>query len=203
MKVLAPEIASSRMRNSDREESFITLTSPDGLKDTEFLAVLRPAATNGPSDPARKMEAALLQPAGWIGARVTQDDRTTLAMFRSGAPEGTTTVEGCTTDADRFAIETAPNGTVRNLFLRGTQFEAMGVMVRSSKPASVSVSVADGLTQVEVEAETAGATLALRLPKEPGDVDLNGSPAPGWKYDQASREVRLSIPEGHCLLKIR
>lgn len=203
MKVLAPEIVSGRVRTSDRDESFITLTSRDGLKDSELLAVLRPAATNGPSDPARKMEAELLQPAGWIGARVTQDDRTTLAMFRSGATAGTTTVGGCTTDADTFAIETAPNGTVRNLFLRGTQFEAMGVMVRSSMPASVSVSVADGLTQVEVEAETAGATLALRLPKEPGDVDLNGSPAPGWKYDQASREVRLSIPEGHCLLKIR
>ncbi len=141
MKVLAPEIASNRLRMSDRDESFITLTSRDGLKDTEFLAVLRPAATNGPSAPARKLEAALLQPAGWIGARVTEDNRTTLAMFRSGAPGGITTVEDCATDADRFAVETAPDGTVRSLFLRGRQFEGMGVMVRAPNPASLSVSL--------------------------------------------------------------
>jgi hypothetical protein len=203
MKVLAPEIVSSRVRTSDRDESFITLTSRDGLKDSEFLAVLRPAATNGPSAPARKMEAELLQPAGWTGARVTEDDRTTLAMFRSGAPAGLTTVEGCATDADRFVLETAPDGTARNLFMRGTRFEGMGVMVRSSKQASLSVSFADGSTQLEIESETAGTTLALRLPNEPVAIDLNSRPASGWTYGQDSQELRLSIPEGHCLLKIR
>ena len=201
MKVLAPEIASSRLRTSDRDESFITLTSHDGLKDTEFLAVLRPAATSGPTDPAKKMEAELLQPAGWIGARIKEDNRTTLAMFRSGAPAGKTTVGGCATDADRFAVETAPDGTARSLFLRGTQFDGMGVSVRSSNQASLSVSFADDLAQVE--AETAGTTLTLRLPEKPEEIDLNGSPASGWTYDQDSQELRLCIPEGHCQLTIK
>jgi hypothetical protein len=149
------------------------------------------------------MEAELLQPAGWIGARVTEDNRTTLALFRSGAPGGITTVENCATDADRFAVETGLDGTVRNLFLRGRQFEGMGVMMRSSQKASLSVLFNDDLTQVEVEAEKAGTTLALRLPQRPRAIDLNGSPAAGWTYDQASRELRLNIPQGHGVFKIK
>jgi hypothetical protein len=203
MKILAPEVAGSRVRQSDREESFITLTSRDGLRDTAFLAVLRPAATNGPADPAKTMEAELLQPAGWIGARVREDGRTTLAAFRTDAPAGTATVEGFATDADRFALETAPGGAARTLFLRGTLFEGRGVMVRSSRPASLSVSWAEGLTQVEFESGAAGATLSLRLLNKPGKIELNGSPGSDWTYDPASQELRLAIPGGHSLLTIK
>jgi hypothetical protein len=203
MKILAPEVAGSRVRQSDREESFITLTSRDGLKDTAFLAVLRPAATNGPADTAKTMEAELLQPAGWIGARVREDGRTILAAFRTDAQAGTAAVEGFVTDADRFALETAPGGAARTLFLRGTLFEGRGVMVKSSRPASLSVSWAEGLTQVEFEGGAAGATLSLRLLNRPGKIELNGSPGSDWTYDQASQELRLAIPGGHSLLTIK
>jgi hypothetical protein len=69
-------------------------------------------------------------------------------------------------------------------------------MVRSSRPASLSVSWSEGLTQVEFEGGAAGANLALRLSNKPGKIELNGSPGSGWTYDQGSQELRLAIPEG-------
>ena len=126
----------------------------------------------------------------------------TLAMFRSGAPAGESTVEGFTTDADRFALETAPGGAPRKLFLRGSRFEGGGVDLRTSRPASLSVSWADGRTEVEIEGEAEGATLVLRLLTKPGMIELNGSPVRGWAYDRAARELRLRLPAGHSLIKI-
>ena len=123
-------------------------------------------------------------------------------MFRSGASPGEATVEGFTTDADRFALETAPGGAPTKLFLRGSRFESGEARLRISRPASLSVSWADGLTEVEVEGGAEGATLTLRLLNEPGTIELNGAPVRGWAYDRASRELRLRLPAGHSLIKI-
>jgi hypothetical protein len=147
------------------------------------------------------MDAELLKPSGWIGAKVTEDNRTILAMFRSGAPAGKTVVEGFTTDANRFAVETSAGRAVKNLYLRGTLFEGMGVMVRSSKPAPISVSYSVEMT--ELEAESKGMTIALRVAKEPVEVNLNGASPMGWMYDEETGELRLTLPEGHNLLKVK
>jgi len=67
----------------------------------------------------------------------------------------------------------------------------------------MSVSWADGRTEVEFEGGEAGTTLSLRLLSQPGAIELNGSPARGWAYDRASGELRLRLPEGHSLVKIK
>jgi hypothetical protein len=203
MRVLSPEIASNRIRNSDRESSFITLTSPDGITDTDFLAVLRPSGTGGPSEPLRQLDAVLLKPAGWIGARVTEGDGETVAFFRSGAPAGKAAVEGFSTDADRFAVETGKDGTVRTIFLRGTELEGKGILLKSAKSLSATVSYAAG-SGAELETETeSGADITMSLSRTPAEVTINGVPTRDWKYDAGTKQLRIAVPAGHAIVKVK
>ncbi|MHB9029400.1 MAG: heparinase II/III domain-containing protein [Candidatus Latescibacterota bacterium] len=202
MRVLAPEIASNRIRNSDRESSFITLTSPDGITDAAFLAVLRPSAIGGPSEPAKKLDAVLLKPAGWIGARVTEEDGETLALFRSGVAMGKTAVEGFSTDAERFAVETGRDGAVRNLFLRGAEFEGRGILLKSTKPVSASVVYTGGGMELEADAES-GADITLSFSKAPIEVSITGSLTKNWKYDSTAKQLRVMIPAGYAIVKVK
>jgi hypothetical protein len=202
MRVLAPEFASSRIRNSDRDESFITLTSPDSLRNTEFLAALRPSAIGSTSEPSKKMDASLLKPPGWTGARVIGEDGETAALFRSGAPAGKTTVEGFSTDAERFAVERAPDGLIKRVFLRGTAFDGGGVSFGSS--AFVAVSAAFKKDGAEIETDSAsGADIAFRTAAAPSAVTLNGAPVKNWKYDDTRKELLCAVPAGHALIKVK
>ncbi len=204
MRVLAPEMESGRIRNSDRDESFITLTTAGNLRDTEFLAVLRPSATNGVADPVKPLDATLLKPSGWIGAKVNGEDGTTLAFFRTGASAGKSSAEGFATDAERFAVEIGSDGAVRTLFLRGSEFEGRGVTLKSRNPLSVSAVFPTGGGGLELETDTSAATeIVLGLPTAPSSVTVNGASSDGWKYDAGSGRLRVSLPAGHALVKAR
>ena len=56
MDVVSPEIVSSRIRNSDRDESFLTLSSDTGQTDTAFLSVLMPEAVIALDDSLKKKD---------------------------------------------------------------------------------------------------------------------------------------------------
>jgi hypothetical protein len=200
MKVVAPEIASGRVRMSDRDESFLTLTSNDGLRDTEFLAVLRPQPSTGPSEPVKKLDAEVVRQSGWIGTKVYEEERETLAMFRSGA-EGKVTVEGCATDAERFAVMTKPDGSPMKLFLRGSDFEGKGAKFRSLKPVTASVTFTDEKTQLE--ADSPGTEIGLRLSQAPEEVRLNGEVMTQWKFNTPLQELSLTVPGGHVIVDIK
>jgi hypothetical protein len=90
-----------------QEESFITLTGREA-QGHGLLAVLRPAATNGPTDPAKTMETEL--PArGWIGARVRRTGGRP-SRFPTDAPAGRPPSRVRYTDADRFALDSPGRG---------------------------------------------------------------------------------------------
>jgi hypothetical protein len=203
MDVLSPQLASGRIRNSDRDESFITLSSGEGIKDTDFLAVLRPNAVGGSSEPVRKMESTLLKPSGWIGARVTADDGVTMALFRSGAPLGTAAVEGFTTDAERFTVSIDKQGRVNRFFLRGSVLgKGSATLFQTNKPIAVSVSYLNEGCDLEVD--TASDTeIQLTLEKDPGVVTLNGKITDEYKFGQATKQFVIKVLSGHAVVAIR
>jgi hypothetical protein len=202
MDILTPEITSSRVRNSDRDESFITLTGQYGTRDAEFLAVLFPRATKE-APASDKPVSTLLNPSGWTGAKVEKAGTVTVALFRKSAPSGVATVEGFTTDAERFSAETDRQGNLSRFFFRGTSFGKSGnVLFTSARPLSASAVFVSGGLDVETESDTA-TELTLNTGKAPSGVTVNDQPVKGFKFDRNTGMVRVAVPAGHAMVKIR
>jgi hypothetical protein len=201
MDVLAPVNARGRIRLAERDERFLQLESAENLTSSEFLAVLVPGAIKDSSDPQKKVTSTLLQPQGWTGARVQTESGATQAFFRTG-PSGRTTVEGFSTDAERFAVETGSDGAVKRVFLRGTEFGGGGVALRSGAPLSASMDFTAGGAELEADMEKA-AEVSLRLAKAPVEATLNGAPVKKLMYDRKTQELRLALPAGHALAKVK
>jgi hypothetical protein len=201
MDVLAPVNARGRIRLAERDERFLQLESAENLTSSEFLAVLVPSAVKDSSDPEKKVTSTLLQPQGWTGAKVQTESGTTQAFFRTG-PSGRTTVEGFSTDAERFAVETGSDGAVKKVFLRGTEFSGGGVALRSGAPLSASMDFTAGGAELEADMEKA-AEVSLRLAKAPVEVIINGAPVKKLIYDKKTQELRLALPAGHALAKVK
>ena len=200
MDILSPEIQSSRIRNSDREESFITLTGASGVTGSDFLAVLFPRATK--DAPAAKPVSTLLNPSGWIGAKVEQSGMVTIALFRKGAT-GASTVEGYVTDAERFSAMTDAQGDLTRFFFRGCSFgRAETALFRSAKPVSASVVSVTGGADVETECDS-GTEIILNLKKVPASVMVNDAPVKGFKYDKKTGTLKVAVPAGHAVVKVR
>ncbi|MHB9029457.1 MAG: DUF4962 domain-containing protein [Candidatus Latescibacterota bacterium] len=203
MDILSPAIASNQVRTSNREESFVTLSTAGGTKDPEFLAVLFPGAVKDGAAPAGKPVSTLLKPSGWTGAKVEHGDTVTLALFRTGTPGMIATVEGYTTDAERFAVTTNRQGALTGLFLRGTSLSGSnGISFMSDRPVSASVNYTANGADIEADA-TAITAISLSMAKAPSEVALNGAPAKDWKYDAGSKTLKISVPTGHVMVKIR
>ncbi len=200
MDVLSPEVT-GRVRVAERDESFVQLTSTKALREAEFLAVLAPSAKPDPATPEKQLASTLLNPEGWTGARVETGSGIVRALFRTGT-SGRTTVEGFTTDAGRFAVETGPDGTVRTLFIRGTEFEGGGVSLRSGVPLTASLSFGQDGTNLEADTGRSG-QVSIRLAKAPVSVTINDAPTKNFRYDRKSGELRLVLPEGRSLVKVR
>jgi hypothetical protein len=202
MDILSPAIATNQVRTSNREESFVTLSTAGETKDPEFLAVLFPSAVKDGAAPAAKPVSMLLKSSGWTGAKVENGDIVTLALFRTGAP-GSATVEGYTTDAERFAVTSNRQGALTGLFLRGTTFTGgNGVSFRSDRPVSASVIFTASGADLEADA-TAVTAITLGMAKAPSEVMINGSAAKDWKYNEGSKTLIISVPTGHDVVKVK
>lgn len=199
MDVLAPQLRGpGRPRGSDREETYITLNSAPNTKDTEFMAVILPRATA--AAPTIKPVSTKLTPEGWTGAKVDQAGKITTALFRTGAA-GSVTVEGFTTDAERFAAVTQKNN-ISQFFLRGTSFGKPGeALFKSDKPIAASVVYAADGMDVETECDSA-TEISLAVNKAPASVTL-GDQATKPNHDQQSGLLRVAVPAGHAIVKVR
>ena len=202
MDVLTPEIESSRVRTSDRDESFITLSGAPDTKDTEFLAVLIPSASKVAPAPSDKPVSTLLNPEGWTGAKVQKGEVITLAFFRKGAP-GAATAEGFTTDAERFSTVSDTQGNLRQFFLRGSSIARAGnILFQSAQPISISAAFIKEGVDIETESESA-TEINLRTEPPPASVALNDQPVNQFQYDAQSGMLKLSVPAGHAIVKVR
>ncbi|MHB9028653.1 MAG: heparinase II/III domain-containing protein [Candidatus Latescibacterota bacterium] len=204
MDVLAPELASNTIEDSDRDESFITLRGKPGTKDTEFLAVLTPRAVKSPADTVIASTSTLLGANGWTGAKVERPDGVTVACFRTAAGPGAGTVEGFSADAERFAVSADKSGKTALLFVRGTSLTRQGsALFKSSRPLSAAASFGATETLLETESD-APAEVALALAKAPATVTLNGAMvASGWKYDAGTKMLSVSVKDGRTEVRIK
>lgn len=202
MDILSPEIENSMVRDSWRPESFVTLIGKEGTKDSEFLAVLSPSAVKDGATQVIKPVSTLLKPAGWTGAKLETSGTATLAFFRSGAP-GSATAEGYTTDAERFSVTTDKSGALQGFFLRGSSLSgANAVSFKSDKPVSAAVNIVSGGADIETDA-TASTEVSVGMAKSPLEVTVNGSALKEWKYDAGTKVLKVTVPEGHAVVKVR
>jgi hypothetical protein len=202
MDILSPEIETSLVRDSWRQESFVTLFGKEGMKDAEFLAVLSPSAVNNAAAPAKNPVSTLLKPVGWTGARVESGDTVALAFFRTGAA-GSATAEGFTTDAERFSVVTYKQGALRGFFLRGSSLTGGNALsFKSGRPLSAAVNFVSGGADIETDA-LANTEVSVGVAKSPSEVTLNGSSTGEWEYDAGSKTLKVTVPKGHTVVKVR
>ena len=198
MDILSPEIASSRIRAAIHHEHFIQLTSEDGLTGAEFLAVMVPKAlTSGSESPAR-FTSTPIKTSGWTGAKIQKDNSTILACFRTDVT-GSSSVEGYSTDAERFAVVTNSQGIVTTVFIRGSALSNDAVTVNSSIPVSASVVYSSGETQIEADCPEQ-AELSVTVPQRPSSVTIEGKPFKKLTYDENSHSLKCTLPKGHTVL---
>lgn len=202
MDVLAPEIASHTIRNSDRDESFIALSSKPGLKKTAFLSVLMPESGKGMLS---SMKSRLIEDNGFIGGRVEHGNAVDFAFFSADGSEVKSSVEGFEASAERFAVAQDKTGRTARFLVRGTKLTALGsspVKFSSSIPVTVTVSYELGRTIIDVDAPKA-AEITLSTPGSPYQITAGGEPFDAWSYDNASKTATFRLPEGRTNLIVR
>jgi len=202
MDVLAPDIASHRIRNSDRDESFIALASEPGLKETVFLAVLLPEAGRGG---ASAMKSVAVHADGWIGARVERGGSVDYACFSADGAGKRGSIAGFTVNAGRFAVSVNGAGDVQRFLVRGTELGREGAarpVFRSSAPVTAAAVFGRRETALEIDAGT-DTEASLALSAAPTTVEADGAHFDAWTYDAASRTLSVKVPRGRTNLIIR
>lgn len=204
MNVVAPEIASSEIRDSDRDESFLTLSSAPDLPGTAFLAALVPEAGSGKPKPIATTR---IEANGWLGARVEYKGETTTALFRMGGSDGTATpVDGLTSDARRVAFTAGRNGTLSCLFMvdgRNAEYMAgFATVLKSDRELSAAVSYKGSVTTLETDA-TGETSVTVSVSRKPGTVTVNGTAGDGWQYDNAEKTLTGNVPAGKATVVIQ
>ncbi|MCE5248970.1 heparinase II/III family protein [bacterium] len=200
MDILSPEIASSRIRASDRDEGFITLSGKPGQTEESFLAVLRPEALGTGRGPKKKHASRLLRSGGWIGAGVGEDGLVTMAMFRVDGNGTEHTINEFETDANRFAVTSDRHGAVKMLFVsdatRLTKLGRTPFSFTSSDRVSAAVryDTPEGIV-LEVEA-SAAADITMTVPKRVKSAIAAGNVSAACSYDEAAGTVTVKVPEG-------
>ena len=200
MHILSPDIVSMNVKAAVTDEHFIQLTSADGLKSADFLAVMSPTAITSSETDVKKMASSLINTHSWKGAKVETGDTVTRVYFRKESSKGNL-VDGFTTDAERFAVMTKSDD-IEGYFLRGALFKNGSVSFVSSVPVSSSVVFKPEGTDIEIETSKE-TDITVSLANSPQDVTVNGKSVKGWKYDDASNALTISLPMGHSIVKTR
>lgn len=198
MDVLSPETLTHRIRNSDRDESFIAISS-EKMKDARFLAVLMPESKPSSGDYTPRSQAKRIDSNGWIGAVLNDSKADYYGFFRSDM-SSSAAVQGFKTDASRFTA-TVSGGKMTEAYLEGKSLEGYGLGLNLTSQASASVVVLTSGTELEIKSAGSN-TLVLSGISKPGAVSLNGSNSMNWKYDQANRAMTISVPAGQSKISI-
>lgn len=198
MDVLSPETLTHRIRNSDRDESFIAISS-EKMKDARFLAVLMPESKPSSGDYTPRPLAKRIDSNGWIGAVLNDSKADYYGFFRSDM-SSSEAVQGFKTDASRFTA-TVSGGKMTEAYLEGKSLEGYGLGLNLTSQASASVVVLTSGTELEIK--SAGSNkVALSGISKPVSVTLNGTAYSNWQYDQNSKILNISVPAGQSKISI-
>lgn len=199
MDVLSPEPLTSRIRNSDRDESFIALSS-DKLKDATFLAVMTPEGKSANGEFTDRSKAVRIDKKGWIGAKLNEQAAVYYGFFKFD-DDAENNIEGYATDASRFTA-TIQGGKLAKAYFEGSRFEGYGGKVKFSTPVSAAISITSTGTDLEVKSATE-CKLSVASSSKPSQVLVNGLPSKNWKFDQKTGMVSVNLAAGQSKLSIK
>ena len=199
MDVLSPETLTHRIRNSDRDESFIAISS-EKMKDARFLAVMMPESKPSSGEYKSRPEAKRIDSNGWIGAVLNDSKADYYGFFRTGGPV-TESVQGFKTDASRFTAAVS-GGKLTEAYFEGKSLEGYGLGLTFSSQVSASMVVLASGTELEIKSADSNKVTLSGISK-PVSVTLNGIAYSNWRYDQNNKTVSITVPAGRSGISIR
>jgi hypothetical protein len=137
---------------------------------------------------------------GWIGAVLNEANTKYYGLFRlhQSSDAG---IEGFKTDANRLTAVISQD-QLKEGYFEGKNFEAYGSSLRFSKPVIVSFSILSSSANLEIKSETPCELMMASL-QRPSSVIQNGQLIKNWKYDQNSKNMTLSIPQGQSKIAVK
>lgn len=199
MDVLSPEALTHRIRNSDRDESFIAISS-EKLKESRFLAVLMPDSKPLSGDYAPRPQAKRIDSNGWTGAVLNDTKADYYGFFRTEALVPAL-VQGFNTDASRFTAAVA-GGKLAEVYFEGKSFGGYGIKLDFTTPVSASMASLASGTVLEIKSSISNKAIVSGISK-PVSLTLNGSAYSNWKYDQNSKMISITVPSGQSVISIK
>ena len=198
MDVLSPEALTHRIKNSDRDESFIAISS-EKMKEARFLAVMMPESKPSSGDYSPRPQAKRIDSNGWIGAVLNDSNADYYGFFRSDVSLAAN-IQGFKTDALRFTASVS-GGNLTAAYFEGKIFEGYGMGLKFTAPASASVTSISTGTELEIKSAGSNEFILSGLSK-PLSVILNGSILNNWQYNQSTRAIQIIVPAGQSRISI-
>ncbi|MFC1509755.1 heparinase II/III family protein, partial [Candidatus Omnitrophota bacterium] len=202
MDVIAPRIASHTIRDSDRDEGFIMLSSEEGQTESAFLAVLSPSAGTNPTS----ITSTLIRGDGWTGARSVLKSTVAVGMFSLDGREKGLDADGIQADAERCVVVIDKEGRVEQYYIHGQNMNVSGkrpALFFSNKSISAAVMYGEkGSVDIDIDApeET---SVSFSVYRKPSAVLLNGAEIDRWQYNEQGKRIVLEIPAGRTALRVR
>jgi hypothetical protein len=92
---------------------------------------------------------------------------------------------------------------LQRFFLRGSSFGKTGIpLFGSTKAVSASAVYVSGGMDIEMDAES-GTEISMALSKAPASVVINDQPVKNFKFDKKTGLLRVAVPAGYVMVKIR
>ena len=198
MDILSPQALSGRIRNSDRDESFIAISS-EKMKDADFLAVLQPESMPSNAGYAARLKPTRIDSNGWIGAMLNEANSIHYGFFRIN-DSSDSGVEGFKTDASKFTALVTDN-KLKEAYFDGKTFEGYGSGLKFSATVAASLLISSSETVLELKSDSP-VDLFMIFGLKPKSIIHNGMIVKNWKYDANSKILTLTIPKGQSKITI-
>lgn len=169
-------------------ESFLTLSTPEQLPASDFLAVLLPEAKTGASSSADPVTTAL-EGDGWKGVQFTRGNVTDRLYCNTSGGQQFTTGE-LSADARYLLVTDSVAQTA--YFFSGRQLKTGTWQLNTSKPQLLYVQQQNTHTRIECETSVPD-TLQITLPRQPKTVSINGKSIKRVAYKNNILSIQLPV----------
>jgi hypothetical protein len=169
------------------------------MKDADFLAVMVPESKAANAEYASRPKPKRIDSNGWIGAMLNEGSSIHYGFFRinEGSDSG---VEGFKTDASKFSALISDN-KLKEAYFDGKTFEGYGSGIKFSAPVATSLVISSSETVLELKSDSP-VEMTMLMGLKPKSIIQNGLMLKNWKYDQKSKALSISLPEGQSTISI-
>lgn len=199
MDIVSPGKLTGEIKNSDRAESFITLSS-EKINDAAFLAVMLPEGKAKDKELAAAPKAERIEARGWVGAQVKNDTGLHYGLFKT-EDTADENIQGFRTDALRFT-SILKNNKVTQAYFEGTNFEGYGLKINTSAKSTVSFNMKDGRNVLEIKSAMPS-KITISASAKPSRILMNGKTFKNFEYDSKGKTLSINLPEGQSTVNIQ